>query len=419
MINCPHCQSDQTIKRGRGNRQCKECHKYFGAEVERHQTAFEENIRTGTGVVSSRVTRHLTEDEIAQKFQIDTAVWSIDRIVYAEHEGYRKDRSVEWKVEDGMVRSGEVHDSGRLRIEPLIGIKVYLSRRSAHIQDSKRLADFVTDAKKFSPKYPKIKYPKIKDPVMYEIEMPDLQLGRMVMESEAGAELTPDIAVQAARTSLTTLLGYAKLFPVERIIFPVGHDFFDANSSGNTTAHGTPQRDDPRWQRTFRLGRQLLIDVIDQMSVIAPVDVPVIVGNHDEERMFYMGEVLDAWYHRNPNVSVDNGDRKRKYRMYGANLLGFTHGYWEKFSELAELMAIEEPERWAKARHREFHLGDKHHMKVFRPVVEERKGVVVRLMRSLATPSVWEFDNGFVGSLQAVEGYIWHPEQGNIAQFLA
>ena len=42
---------------------------------------------------------------------------------------------------------------------------------------------------------------------------------------------------------------------------------------------------------------------IDYLAQFAPVDVVVVQGNHDFERMFYVGEVLDAMYHKNKNVN--------------------------------------------------------------------------------------------------------------------
>lgn len=417
MSTCQTCESLNAQKKGRGRpRKCDKCKK---AGTSPNNLQYEEDLLNGTGVISGRVPHHMAEAELIEYFQIDVKVWSIAKIIYAEHEGYRKDRTVDWKVQNGKVISGEVHDSGKLRIEPMIGVKVVMHRKVIEQQNTERIDSLIEKARQFSPKYPKLKYPKLKDPVLYEIQMPDLQLGRVVSASETGQDLTPDIAVQLVRKSIHELVGYARLFPVERIVFPIGHDFFDANNAAGTTAHGTAQRDDPRWQRTFRLGRDLLIECIDEMSALAPVDVPVIVGNHDEERMFYMGELLAAWYHKHPHVQIDATEKKRKYYVYGNNLLGFTHGYYEKLSELSELMSYEAPQDWARSTHREFHVGDKHHMKVFRPMVEERKGVVVRLLRSPAPSSVWEFDKGFVGALNAIESFVWHPIKGNIAQFTA
>jgi hypothetical protein len=163
-----------------------------------------------------------------------------------------------------------------------------------------------------------------------------------------------------------------------------------------------------------------MVEIIDMLARIAPVDVLMIPGNHDEERLFYLGEYLDAWYSKGPNVKVDNSASKRKYYRYGRNLLGLTHGYHEKLESLAGLMSYEVPQWWSASTNREFHIGDKHHKKdLLYKTNEMENGVVIRLLRSLASPSVWEYDKGLVGSLKSAEGFIWHPEAGVIAQFTA
>ena len=81
-------------------------------------------------------------------------------------------------------------------------------------------------------------------------------------------------------------------------------------------------------------------------------------------------------------------------------------------------MAYEVPQLWAQSTYREWHLGDKHHkVDMILKTKELENGVVVRILRSLAKPSVWEFDKGLVGSLKAGEAFIWHPETGLKAQF--
>jgi hypothetical protein len=162
----------------------------------------------------------------------------------------------------------------------------------------------------------------------------------------------------------------------------------------------------------------MLVRIIDNLSTLAPVDVLIIPGNHDEERIFYLGDALECWYNKSKNVTVDNRPIKRKYYPFGKCLLGLTHGYHEKTESLGALMPCEVPELWAKSVYREFHLGHKHH-KVDITTNELPNGVVVRALRSLATPSVWEFDKGFVGALQSAEAFLWDKNRGIIAQFTA
>lgn len=364
--------------------------------------------------------RLISLDDILRQYKISQNEWEVEKYIVKTTEGYRKDRQVEWDVDDGVVTHGKVRDSGKMLIVILYHHEVRLTRKTEEIRANMVINDLTVKAQSFSPKYQKINYNVHDENYLYEIALPDLQLGRLVLEEETNSSNSVDLAVENAKNALYKLIGYTKDLPINRILFPIGNDFFDSNTAEGTTVHGTPQRDDVRWQRTFNLAQKLIVDVTDKLSVIAPVDLVVVGGNHDEERIFYFGKTLDAWYHNNPNVKVDCEPKLRKYYQHEKNLIGLTHGYYEKNEILANLMAYEKPEMWASSKNREWHLGDKHHKKdVIFKTDELINGVVVRILRSLALPSVWEYNKGFVGSLKAAEAFVWHPENGVIMQFTA
>ena len=160
-----------------------------------------------------------------------------------------------------------------------------------------------------------------------------------------------------------------------------------------------------------------MVKVVEMCSTIAPVDVLIIKGNYDEERTFYMGEYLCAWFHQNPNVFIDNRAMGRKYYLYGKSLIGFTHGDGGpskiKLDKYASLMPVEVPDLWAKSNYREWHLGHIHH----KYETKEENGVVVRFLRSLVPFDSWTYDQGFSEPLRAAESFVWDYEKGLLAQF--
>jgi hypothetical protein len=415
---CRTCGSDDLVSRGR-NVQCKTCGDYTRkdkASVLRKLNS--DGTTVQIAVMTERRIKTLTD--LIEVCEIDTNVWEVERWMQSKNEGYRKDRSVKWKTVNGRTEYGEVNDSGKLIIKPLFSVKVWLRRKTIEIRNEIVVNDLVKKASKYAPKYKRLVYKKIRDGYLYEIGMPDLHLGRLVALEGAGHELNPKIQIEKAICAIDQLINFAGQFGVEKILLPVGNDFFDSNTAEMKTAHNTPQQDDVLWQRTYLLGCDFLVKTLDKLSAIAPTDVLVIPGNHDEERVFYLGSYLEAWYHKNQNVTIDNRPIKRKYYSYHSNLIGLTHGYYEKNNKLDALMAYEKPDLWAASTHREWHLGDKHHKADMLFQTEElNNGVVVRTLRSLASPSVWEFDKGFVGSQKSAEGFMWHPTRGLVAQFTA
>jgi hypothetical protein len=333
-----------------------------------------------------------TKEQAIKLFEIDTTKWNVDRFTSNRSE----------KKEDYYT------------------VKIWVSPKLSEMYEAMALDTFQKNAIEFAPKYPKIKYNKVKVGHLFELDLPDMQLGRLVEAQEAGFEINPDIQIAEAEIAIDKLIAYTQMFEVSRILFPVGNDYFDTNSADMFTKHGTPQLDDVRWKRTFQLGCGFLVKTIEKLMQIAPVDVLVIPGNHDEDKIWYAGEYLDAWFSKCDSVSIDNQAKKRKYYPFENNLIGLTHGYFEKNSRLDSLMAFEEPQLWANSKHREWHLGDKHHkVDMVLKTDELENGVVVRILRSLASPSVWEFDKGLVGSQKAAEAFVWHPEDGVVAQFTA
>ncbi len=362
---------------------------------------------------SKRIT---TVDQAIAHFKIDLEKWEVDRYKIKTSEAYRKDRQVRWQVEEGVVLHGDVTDTGKLLIAPMFHIQITLKRKVSEIRARQVIQDFIQDAKKHAPKYPKMVYKK-RSQLWYEVDMPDIHFGKETWAEESGHDYNLKIAREVVLQSLEKLLSYTASFGIEKIILPMGNDFFNSNNKENTTSHGTPQQEDTRWTRTFKEGRRLAVDMIDRCAAIAPVCVMMVAGNHDEERLFYLGEVLDAQYHNVKHVTVDNRAAKRKYLSFGQNLVCFTHGYYEKLSRLPALMPLEEPMLWAASKHREFHLGDKHHKVDLLHRTEDVDGVTIRILRSLSATDTWHFDKGYVGSPRSAESFLWDKHDGVIAQF--
>lgn len=404
--------------------QCGTCGRYTKKDKEAGVSeSFIENGYSAQYVVSSEK-RITSIEEVEALCTFDKDTWRIDRWQQEAgvSEGYRKDKHGHWEVKDGKVISGKVEDSGKMLVVPLhsFKIRIWLSRKTEEIRNKLIVNEFTMEAIKFAPKYPKISYKKSPSPHLFELGLPDLQLGRLVMSEEAGKDINVDLQIEKADAVVDRLIGYSKNFEVTRCLFPVGNDFFDTNSDAMSTKHGTPMEDDIRWKRTYRLGCDFIRRTTEKLMQIAPVDLLVIPGNHDEDKIWHLGEYMDAWFNKSKDVTVDNRPMKRKYYSFGKNLLGLTHGYWERNNKLDSLMAYEVPQLWAQSIHREWHLGDKHHkVDMVLKTNELENGVVVRILRNLATPSVWEFDKGLVGSLHAGEAFVWHNDDGIIAQFTA
>ena len=169
-----------------------------------------------TIVISASIPRIMSEKDLLAFLKVDTKTWGIEKILYGKSEGYRKDRKVHWDVKNGKVIKGMVRDSGKLLVVPLFSVKVYLRKKTQEIRTRNEIFYLKKEALSYAPKYKPIKYKKQKG-FLYEIAMPDLQLGRLVMAEEAGMDSNPSIYLEKAEIAIRELLSVQ--YPIERILF--------------------------------------------------------------------------------------------------------------------------------------------------------------------------------------------------------
>ena len=261
-------------------------------------------------------------------------------------------------------------------------------------------ADLLDYIKTRSVKVPKVKYKKYKDPICYEISLPDIHYGKITDEP---MNIIEKHYIQA----IMDLHKKADGLEIDRFLLPVGNDGLNSEGMSRATTKGTPQQDNMRWRESFRGYWHLVSKAIDYLAQFAPVDVIVLQGNHDFERMFYAGEVLDAIYKNNKNVTVDNSLDARKYYEYGINMIMFTHGDKEKTQELPLLIATEQPAMWSRAKVREVHCGHRH-----KEMLNEYMGTKVRFIPSICGNDLWHKTQGYVGTLRCGQAFIWNKNRG-------
>jgi predicted GIY-YIG superfamily endonuclease len=355
--------------------------------------------------ISSRSHDVQTVEDALKKANIDDAIWTVDRCVINSWE-------VAAKVKDA---SGE-----KLETRPLWQVKVWLKRRIAKVFTD--VADALVERMaKHAPRYKTPKYLKSKAPRhCLEISLNDVHFGKLAWQRETGEDYDVEITETVYQNAVVDLVAHAERYRLDRILFPVGSDFFHVNNADSTTRAGTLQDVDGRWAKVFEAGCAAVINAIDYCREHAPVDVFYVPGNHDFDTAWHLALYLKAWYRHDKAVIVDAEPTSRKYRSYGVNLIGFTHGNEEKHADLPTIMASEVPEQWAAAQVREWHLGHYHKVKETRHVTADTFGSVrVRVLPSLSGTDAWHYRKGYVGNMRAAEAYLWAFEHGYVGHFSA
>jgi UDP-2,3-diacylglucosamine pyrophosphatase LpxH len=199
--------------------------------------------------------------------------------------------------------------------------------------------------------------------------------------------------------------------PTRRTIAFLGDLFHYDRPDGSTTS-GTPLERDGRLQKMISVGCDTLLRIVERSSQSVPTDVVIVNGNHDEVLTWTFQRILSERFRGSKSVRVKEDFTGRQYLTHGRNLLGFAHGHRAK-KKLPQIMALEASQHWAKCPYREWHTGHFHSQAAeWQRPIETLDGVIVRTAPALCPPDDWHSVNGFIGSRQACETFLYEPDGG-------
>ena len=255
---------------------------------------------------------------------------------------------------------------------------------------------------------PIVKEYKKQEGLLAEIPIMDLHLGKFSTSDIVADEYNTNIARDCFNKVIDTCICRLKNNSIEKIVFPVGQDFFHYDNTATTTTGGTPQDSDVKHQTLFKDGVTLLIDGVSKLSseLKVPIEIFCVPGNHDFMTSYHAVMALWCYFHDNENVIVDLSTSPRKYVEFGNCLIGYSHGNKEK-KRIEKIMQVEASEAWGRTKFREFHLGHLHSEQV-----SEDGGVIIRSLSSITGTDAWHHNSGFVGAIRKCTCFLWDKENG-------
>lgn len=355
----------------------------------------------------AEVTKYHTKDVRTLKdlicvCEIDTTEWDITK----------------WECNKWEV--GSKHpETGQVTVTPLFQVKATLGRKTPMVRSMEVLREeLIKDIRKEKP--PIVPLAKRQPgPWLFEFAPFDLHMGKHAWGDETVTNYDTDIAEDLFNQSLNFLLTRAlKLTDgkLDRILCVFGNDVSHVDTKSLQTTGGTPMDYDSRFIKVYRRICAVHRRAVDILRGIAPVDIKIVPGNHDELTSFHLGEILATRYDGVKHVTVDNGPKLRKYYDYGTNLFGFAHGHAERVTELPLLMAREVPDLWHRCKSREWHIGHKHISEKWEhaPMVQDLhsdKGVRIRRLTSMSAHDAWHTKHAYTDR-RACEAFVFHRDAG-------
>jgi len=336
-----------------------------------------------------------------------------------------------WMVERQLLNawaSSMKGPDGEPRMVQLHQVKAWLVPRRDVVNAKAIIDQMIEDATGHMPRYaiPAWSRPSDEGDLLLEVNLSDAHIGMLAWGPETGgSDYDSVIARRDWTVAVAEIIDRARVRRVSEILLPIGNDFLHADATidgkGGATTKGTPQDVDTRWQRMVKIGREVLVETIDALRLVAPVRVRTVPGNHDHRTMILLGEVMSAWYRHDSAVVVENEPDLFSCYEWGSVLLGYCHGHGVKDSELPMIMARRWPEAWSRTRWREWHRGHRHRASAvgsapLRHDLFEDQGVRVVGVSGMTATDSFHASHGY-HHIRAAEGRIWSKKRGPMDLF--
>lgn len=302
---------------------------------------------------------------------------------------------------------------------------------------------FIEDVKEYAPIYPKVSRKSKETENLLIIDIADLHINKLTSAYETGDnQKNIENFKTAIYEKVKLLVDRTESFNITKIVFVGGNDVLHVDNPHNTTTSGTRQDVSMMWFDAFIHARKLYIELLEYLITIAPVHFVFVPSNHDYMSGFHLAQNIEAWFHKNEEISFDVSPAHRKYVQFGKSLMGFTHGDGAKESDLPDLMKIEAKEAYSECDYCYWYTHHIHHKdksnykgkakvqleKDYRDVKVIHTGLNlhksknrthVEYLRSANGADSWHHRNGYQHAPQGIESFVHDLYNGQIGSFFA
>lgn len=344
--------------------------------------ATEEDYKTGSKKITLESDKPLSPKEIEKLAGVDNISTFIDRV---------------WS---------KSHKNGSWTYSILV-----VNRKSEYNLDN--FTKFLDNWKPLNISINKIGFKNDKETVDVELNIADFHLAKKSFQGDTLESKTFDY-YKAVRDLVSKV---TSSYNINKLVFPIGNDMFHSDNYQNNTTMGTPQDVTVWYDEEYEKGFELLANSISFLATQAKeVEVILVQGNHDRTKGFFVAHALQVFFSNDKSIKFQRKESRTKHTVLGNTFIGYHHGNKCTLESLPILFATtpEYSKDFGNAKYREIHTGDKHHY-----LAKEITGSGVRIQQvpSLSGHDRYHVDNGFINQVRAALAFVYHPEQGKIAEF--
>lgn len=238
------------------------------------------------------------------------------------------------------------------------------------------------------------------------VPIADFHYGLLSDKFSTDNDYNLEIAEQIYYQTLNDILNRYNNRNFEKVLFIVGNDFINFDNLNGTTQRGTPQDNASLWFSATVKATQLIINGIDMLTTIAPVDVVYVPSNHDLHTMFGIMQTINAWYRNDEDINVDCSPLPRKYYKFGKTLLALSHDM--KIKDALQIVSSEGKDNWTDSKHIICLLAHLHQAMVY-----EKQGYLeICRLPTISGWSRWSNNQGYIQSEKKNQSFIINGELG-------
>lgn len=225
------------------------------------------------------------------------------------------------------------------------------------------------------------------------VPIADLHYNMLATMLNSGEEYNVKIARDNFLRVINDVKVRCKDMKIESVLFPFGNDGMNSDIKHATTK-GTPQDDNIDWESAVLGFTDLLVEGIEILRTIAPVEAVLIAANHDYYTMFGIANALRMYYAKADDVEVDYSPYPRKYSIFGKTLIMISHDV--KCDMINGIIQSEARDLLSDTTNTVVLLAHLHHENVI-----DKQGTDVRRLSTLVPKSKWTTEQGYTSRNKA------------------
>lgn len=236
----------------------------------------------------------------------------------------------------------------------------------------------------------------------------ELHLGKFAWIGDTGQEYNTKIAVERFNKITEELLYKQSIEKCGTLLLCIGNDFFNTDTTSNTTTRETQQHNDITWKKLFETGLELYSrQLITLRDYFNKIDVRLVQGNHDTMASYYLYMALKQAFKDDKIIEFSDDYKEVQAYEFGKCAIFFSHGD-KNLKRMIKSIPAEFYEIWGRTIHRELHLGHLHK----EVVVDDEGGMITRRIGSPTGTDAWHYSERYIGATQKHQLFIWHKEYG-------